>query len=628
MGGIAGIHHTKKEQTNGEPLVLKMLETLTHRACDSKVGYYKGNTVIGFRYHNSEDEKNVFACDVSKKLWVMMDGEIFDNSLKFKTEASIHHDAVKVLYAYQEKGEKFVDYLDGPFAIAIWDEKVQKLLLVRDRLGAKPLFYAHVQDTILFASEIKAILASGMCERRVNLRALNNFFSYTYLPNPETMFSAIQQVKPGHMLICKDGKIKEKRYWKFKYHIEEQERPENQYIDKFIDIFKRAVSKRLEKHPDAEAFLSGGLDTSGVVSMMYKLRNKPFKVFTAGFKEEAYNEINDAKIVADHFGLDHLTTIVRFDKNFPELLDKIVWHHDAPFADTSAIPSYYAAKFVKEHVETVMTGDFPDQLIGGSGHHVFALNREKHDPAWKRSLRNRQLNRLISSLPLTAGGSTFYDKVKRFLYRETFSLEEQRIIMNMPVPPNLKNCLYSEDLIAVNNSYDPLDIANNLYKEVENESLLNRLLYFDINSYAPDDLMIKVDRMCSAHGLNAISPFHDRELVEFIATIPPHMNIRGENRKYIMREALRPMLPAQTINKKKQGFAMPLSEWLVRNLSDYVRDVLFDSKTFNRGYFNKKFMRTMVENFLAGKTDYASGNETTIISLITLELWHRIFIDK
>jgi len=158
--------------------------------------------------------------------------------------------------------------------------------------------------------------------------------------------------------------------------------------------------------------------------------------------------------------------------------------------------------------------------------------------------------------------------------------------------------------------------------------LLDKLLYFDILSYAPDDLMVKVDRMTQAHGLNAISPFHDLELVEFIATVPPHMKIRGENRKYIMREALRPLLPEHTLNKKKQGFAMPIGVWLVRNLSDYVRDVLFDSRTLNRGYFNKKFMKQMVENFLAGKTDYASGNEATIICLITLELWHRIFIDK
>jgi asparagine synthase (glutamine-hydrolysing) len=214
------------------------------------------------------------------------------------------------------------------------------------------------------------------------------------------------------------------------------------------------------------------------------------------------------------------------------------------------------------------------------------------------------------------------------MYRETFSLEEQRILLGMPVPPLLKRCLCGPELLEVNEKYDPLNIAISLYREAGDVSLLDKLLYFDIHSYAPDDLMVKVDRMTAAHGLIAISPFHDRELVEFMATVPTHLKIRGNERKYIMREALRPLLPEQTLNKKKQGFAMPIGEWLMRNLSDYVRDVLLDARTLNRGYFNKKFMTRMVENFLAGKTDYASGSEATIISLITLELWHRVFMDR
>ena len=629
MGGIAGIHYLNTKSNHGRQVVLKILETLAHRDPLGSMECIGENTILGFRYCSTTDRNRVFASDISKKVWVVVDGEILDTSLGRITANSSNHDAIKVLNAYAEKSEDFLNHFDGSYSVAIWDEKEQKLLLVRDRVGSKPLFYTRVENTLLFASEIKAILASGLYEKSVNLQALNYFLSSGYVPNPHTMFDSIKQVKPGHILICKDGNIVEKPYWKFVYRDNEKDKSETYYKNKFLEIFEGSVSKRLKRHPDAGAFLSGGLDTSGVVAIMHKLKQTAFKVFTAGFEEEQYSEIAEAKLLADYFGLEHHTITVKFDNDFPSLLEKLVWNHDAPFADTSAIPSYYAAKLAKEYVDVVLTGDFPDQLIGGSGHHALALYREGHDPVWKRMLRNKKLNQLIARLPLRAGGNTLLDKIKRYIYRETFSLEEQRIVQNMPIPPLLKRCLYSPDLLEVNEEHDPLSIARSLYDEVPpNANLLDKLLYFDILSYAPDDLMVKVDRMTQAHGLTAISPFHDLEFVEFIATVPTHLKIKGNERKYIMREALRPLLLEQTLNKKKQGFAMPIGEWLINNLSDYVRDVLLDQRTLNRGYFNKKFMRKMVENFLDSKTDYASGSEAAIISLITLELWHRIFMDS
>jgi asparagine synthase (glutamine-hydrolysing) len=628
MGAIGGIHYLKTAPNSGVRSVFQMLESLGHRGPLKKVCCVQKDTVLGFRYHNLMDNDRVFASDDSRMLWVIMDGEIFRDTFNIEGSRVSNRDAARILYAYAKKGESFVTHFDGSFSIVIWDEKEQKLLIVRDRVGSKPLFYTRVENTLLFASEIKAILDSGLYKTTVNLRALNYFLSFGYFPNPHTMFDSLRQVKPGHMLICKDGNIVEKPYWKFTYKHDERDKPEKQYKKEFLAILETAASRRLSRYPEAGAFLSGGLDTSAVVSIMHKLMGTPFKVFTAGFEEERYNEIGDAKVVADYLGLDHHAVTIKFDSGFPVLLEKLVWQHDAPFADTSAIPSYYAAKLAKEYVDVVLTGDFPDQLIGGSGHHVDALYRKRHDLVWKRIFRNRMLNQLVTRVHWRAGGNTFFDKAKRFLYRETFSLEEQRIIANMPIPPLLKRRLYNPDLLKINEKSDPLSIAQSLYREVDDASLLDKLLYFDILSYAPDDLMVKVDRMTQAHGLTAISPFHDLELIEFIANLPTHLKIRGNEKKYIMREVVRPLLPEQTLNKKKQGFAMPIGEWLMKKLSDYVSDVLLDSRTLNRGYFDKKFIRKMVQNFLAGKTDYASGSEATIISLITLELWHRIFIDK
>lgn len=629
MGGIAGIQYLEFSlNMDKQMLVQRMLDTMKHRAPHCHVEVVEQGITLGVRYHQQKNSSRVIACDDTRNLWVILDGELFYPLNAHESKEKAISDAEIILQEYWQKGLEFLNQIDGSYSIAIWDGEQKRLLLARDRFGVKPLFYLKLSNIILFASEIKAILASKLYRKSVNLKALNNFLSYGYVPNPDTLFDSIQQVRPGHLLIYQDGKITEQAYWKFSYRQDKSNKPEAYYKEKFLDIFETAVSRRLKRHHDCGAFLSGGLDTSAVVAVMHKLKQVPFKVFTAGFEEERYNEISDAKLLADHMRLDHITTILRFNEDFPKLLEKIVWHHDAPFSDTSAIPSYFAAKLAKEHVNTVLTGDFPDQLLGGSEHHAKALAHLSSDPLAYRLLRNHNLNNLVTHLRWSAGSTTVVDKIKRLLYRETFPLEEQRIILNMPVPELLKRCLYSPDMLKLNSDHDPLSIARSLYKEVEGCAFLDRLLYFDIFSYAPDDLMVKVDRMTSAHGLNAISPFHDLDLVEFIATLPTDLKIKGTVRKYIMKEALKPLLPEYTLNKKKKGFDMPIAEWLTGKFPNYVRDILLDSKSLDRGYFNKKFMRKMVKNFLAGKTDYASGSGDAIISLITLELWHRVFIDN
>ncbi|MBU4445028.1 hypothetical protein KJ656_08115, partial [bacterium] len=510
MGGIAGIQYLESSlNMDKQMLVQKMLDTVKHRAPHCHVEAVEQGITLGVRYHQQEDRSRVMAHDGSRDLWVILDGEVFHSSNTHEYKEKAISDAQIILQQYQQRGLKFLNQIDGSYSISIWDGEQKRLLLARDRFGVKPLFYLKLSNIILFASEIKAILASQLYRKSVNLRALNNFLSYGYVPNPDTLFDSINQVRPGHMIICQDGKITEQAYWKFSYRQDKSNKPEAYYKEKFLDIFETAVSRRLKRHNDCGAFLSGGLDTSAVVAVMHKLKQVPFKVFTAGFEEERYNEISDAKIVADHMRLDHITTILRFNEDFPQLLEKIVWHHDAPFSDTSAIPSYFAAKLAKEHVNTVLTGDFPDQLIGGSGHQAKALERLSSDPVPYRLLRNHNLNNLVTCLRWSAGSTTVLDKIKRMLYRETFPLEEQRIILNMPIPELLKQRLYSPEMLRVNSEYNPLLVARSIYGDVKEYTLLDKLLYFDILSYAPDDLMVKVDRMTSAHGLNAISPFHD-----------------------------------------------------------------------------------------------------------------------
>ncbi|MBN1472540.1 MAG: asparagine synthase (glutamine-hydrolyzing) [Syntrophaceae bacterium] len=626
MSGISGLcsNGEKIKTDERKILVQKMLHEISHRAPDADICDCGDNTVFGIRYRNQSE---AIARDDEKGLTVIIDGWIYNSPLHGSDFSIGYTEAEIILKLYSQYGTGFLDKIDGSYAIAIWDARKKQLLLARDRLGYKPLFYNQSGSTILFASEIKSILTAGIYRKSVNLRAVNDFLSYGYVPNPETLFEGIIQVKPGHCITFKDNTLTEKAYWRFQYHHSDYPYNESEYLEKFIDLLKTAVARRLKRHSGCGSFLSGGLDTSAVVAVMHELLKSPFKVFTAGFEEEQYNETPDARIVADHLGLEHLSVTIKFQKDLHELLEKIVWHHDAPFADTSAVPSFFAAEFAKKHLPVVLTGDFPDQLIGGSGHQVAALTRQQSDSLIFRMLRNKFFNKIVSGFPLAAGGTNIFDRVKRMIYRETFPLEEQRILLNMPVPDLLKKWLYDPGFLQVHSNHNPIRIARSLYEEVKNYGLLDKILYFDTLSYAPDDLMVKVERMTMAHGLVAISPFHDREFVDFIAGIPADLKIRNGSTKYIMREAIRPLLPEETLNKKKKGFDMPIDVWLVKRSPDFVRDILLDSRSLGRSYFNKGRLNEMVGRFLAEKTDYASGSAGTIISMITLELWHRIFID-
>lgn len=628
MGAIAGIRYKKKDADgNLKEAIQSMLDAMKHRSPKYKIGMTNFGWAYGVRYSAFSTPINSIANDDQRDISVIIDGDIFNVVDGEKKDQTICNDAAIILELYKKYGESLSEKIDGSYAIAIWDGMLKKVVLIRDRVGSKPIFYEKQDEYIIFASEIKAILATRLSQKSIDLVALNNFLSYWYVPNPDTLFKSIKQVRPGHMLVVEDASIIEKPYWQFKYRKDTKDIGEHQYKERFLEIFGNAVKRRQSKYPDCGAFLSGGLDTSGVVAVMRKFRTSSFKVFTGGFKEEKYNEIGDAKVVADHLDLDHHSVIVKLEKDFPQLLEKIVWYHDAPFVDTSAIPSYFAAKLAKEHVDVVLTGDFPDQLMGGSGHHVSFMSRCQSDPFIYGLLRNKMFNYIVTRMPWSSGSTSTIDRLKRMIYRETFPLEEQRIIMNMPVPELLKRCLYSPEMKKINRENNPLNYARSLYREVDDYGLLDKLLYFDTLSYATDDLMVKVDRMTAAHGLIAVSPFHDLELIEFIAALPEQYKMKNFVGKYIMKEALRPMLPEYTLNKKKKGFDMPVEEWLVKNNGQYVKEILLDAKTLNRGYFNKTYLIKMVENFLKMKTDYASGNSATIISLITLELWHRLFID-
>ena len=623
MGAIYGIKYFDRHEDQGEFLLKKMGMALQHRGACSKNVNINSNCLLGVRAENDLCVQKKSASDNVTNVHVVMDGDIY----KCESRDPVHSqsDAQLVLKLYNQHGLKFVEIIDGNYAICIYEGHRDRLVLVRERVGVKPLYFLKLDHCIVFASEIKAILECREYNRSIDLQCLDRFLTYGYVTTPDTLFKSIYQVIPGYMLVLENGKVSEKKYWEFKYGPIDHE-SEDSIQEKFLDRLTTAVSRRLSKHPDAGAYLSGGLDSSSVVALMKKIEKKPFSVFTAGFREEKFDEISDAKIVADHLCLDHKTVLVDIE-DLPALIAKLVWHFDAPFLDTSAIPSYAAAKITREYVGTVFTGDLPDQLLGGSGHHAFWLNKKQKEFALKSLLRHKAMRRIVYRLICSAGTTSYYDKVKRRIYRETFSLEEQSVILRSHFPELLKRKIYTPSMRYETSQSGSMAMARKIFEEVQNEALINKILYYDVLSYARDDLMPKVERMTMAHGLTAVSPFHDVDLIEYVATLPISMKIREGNRKYVLRKSVESLLPIQTIQKRKQGFAIPIDEWLKGKLSVFVQDVLLDSKTLQRGYFEPIWIKKMVENYFKGKTDYATGGAYAIFALVTLELWHRIFLD-
>lgn len=628
MSGFAGICGAVNPD-GLEEMVHGMLDGIRHRGSLRKAFVHFTGVALGVG-HCREPEGERFAED--EDAVVVMDGDVLSGQDDWPNSENMN-DARRILGLYRRFGLDFPERINGSYAIAIYDKKSGRIALVRDRLGHKPFFYSFENNRLVFGSEIKALLSTGLLEKSIDEKSLIRFFAFGYIPNPDTLLQCVKQIPAGCSAVFSGNELNITRYWRFEYNKDTSQKDEQEWFSRFLDIFETAVSRCLAKYPKADAFLSGGLDTSAVVAMMHRIRRDPFKVFTAGFEEKAYNETGDAKIMAEHLGLEHFTTIVKPPEDFLGFLEKLVWHHDAPFFDTSAVPSFFAAELARRHCEVVLTGDFPDQLIGGAGQQEKTLRLQATEHPLKRHLRRPVINRLFYSFPISAPTTSFFDRVKRNLFHASFPVEMTVPILNQPVPTLLRRHLLSPRLAAVEHRNDPMDVPKKAFTDAGPVGLLDKLLFFNIRHYAQDDLMVKVDRMTAANGLLAITPFHDMDLVEFIATVPESLKIKQISperfvRKYIMKEAVRPMLAEHTLNKPKQGFAMPMADWLKHHLEHHARETILSDRALSRGYFNRANLKTMLDAFFAGRTDYATGSESTVIALLTLEIWHRLFLDN
>jgi asparagine synthase (glutamine-hydrolysing) len=627
MCGICGKINLSNELID-EGLLKKMTFCLSHRGPDDEGVFIKRNVGFGHRRLSIIDLSPHARQPMSNEdgtIWIVYNGEIYnfpelrEDLIKKGHLFRSRSDTETVLHLYEEFGVECLKYLRGMFAFAIWDETDQSLFLVRDRIGKKPLYYWHSSGTFSFASEIKSILQDSTFERIPDLTAIHHYLTYQDVPSPWTAFKNIKKLPPAHYLILKNGKVTIKRYWKLSY-LPKHTMTEDDLKKEILERLKEAVRMRLISDVPLGAFLSGGIDSSAVVAMMSEVMNKPVKTFSIGFKEDAYNELNYAGIVAEKFQTDHTEFVI--EPKAIDIIDKLIWHYNEPFADSSAIPTYYVSKLAREHVTVILNGDGGDENFAGYGRYI-----ANEISMWMHRVFPSSFAKLlvpfISLIPHGKTPNNFFWRLKRFLGEYIKSPEMRNAHWLCHFTSDMKRELYTDDFFRDVSPTDSFDLILDKYREAEASSFLDKTLYADVMMYLPDDLLVKVDVASMANSLEARSPFLDHEFMEFAAKIPSALKLRGKTTKFILKEALKGILPDKVLFREKMGFGVPLDYWFRNELKDMVYDVLLDKKTMSRGYFKKEAVGKILDEHLSNRWNWHNH----IWNLLMLELWHRMFID-
>jgi asparagine synthase (glutamine-hydrolysing) len=568
-------------------------------------------------------------CNENRSVWIVYNGEIYnfhdlrkeliDKGHLFKSNS----DTEVILHGYEEWGVDCLNRFRGMFVFALWDNNRKRLFMARDRLGEKPLVYFRQNGQFAFASEIKALLQIPRIKREVNAYAIHHYLTYQYIPSPGTIFQGIQKLPPGHYLLYdRKGNIKIECYWRLHFSSNAQMGVDPQEVsDRIRKELEESVRLRLISDVPLGAFLSGGVDSSLIVGIMAKLSEKPVKTFSIGFEEKEFDELSYARLVSNHFATEHHEFIVK--PNAIEILPKLVWHYNEPFADSSAIPTYYVAHMTKDYVKVVLTGDAGDENFAGYQRYLLSKwvasfiripEKLRKDllPNFLRAfsvfhLREEKLNRLSDLVEVLSNDQArnYAELIKVFNAKE-------------------KEDVYTEDFREKVEKIEPLDFLLKKFEDSGRENLLEQLLYVDINSYLPEDLLVKMDIATMANSLEARIPFLDHKFMELVAGIPSNLKLKGTTTKFILKKTISNFLPEVILRRKKMGFVVPVSRWFRNELRNYVYEILLDPRTINRGYFKKEGVERLLSDHVKLRYDHSAK----IWALLFLETWFRVFMDR
>jgi asparagine synthase (glutamine-hydrolysing) len=551
-------------------------------------------------------------------VWVVFNGEIYNfRELRAKLEAAGHRfytatDTEVIVHAYEEWGTDAIGRFDGMFGLAIWDRRTNSLLLARDRIGIKPLHYADVNGRLYFGSEIKSLLCAPDLPRDIDLAALDHYLSFLYTPPEGSMFRHVRKLPPGHLLKWCDGRIEVERYWQVPVG-ESFNGSDEDAVNGLRDVLAEAVRSHLVSDVPLGAFLSGGIDSSLVVGMMSQVSGARVKTFSIGFDEPRYDELEHARRVADHFGTDHHEFVVKPDA--VGILDRLIAHFDEPFADSSAIPTWYVSEMARRHVTVVLSGDGGDELFGGYDRylpHPRVAAFDRFSPRGARWLAAAA----ATTLPHGAKGKNFLRHVgrdDRGRYLDSirfFSADE-------------KPALLAPAIRAALTGSDPEAAAARRFERFGSLPWPGQMMRFDAETYLPEDVLTKVDRMSMAHSIESRVPLLDNNVIAFAASLPDAMKIRAGRRKHVLKEVAASLLPPEILNRPKQGFGVPLDVWFRGNLRELFADTLLSPASLQRGYFQQSFVRRLVDEHVTKKRDHT----LRLWQLVVFERWNRCYMD-
>jgi len=605
-----------------------MRDTLKHRGPDDAGTYLSSGVALGHRRLSILDltpEGRQPMANEDGSVQLVFNGEIYNFAehrlwlqerghwFRSRTDTEV------ILHLYEELGVGCLAKLKGMFAFAIWDQRRRALFLARDRLGKKPLFYRFDGKRFVFGSEPKAILACSGITGEVDLSAINHYVAFGYVPSPMSAFRGIQKLAPGHYLVFANGKIEVRRYWHL-YYLPKLIISEQEACEEIIRRLKQVVKLRMIADVPLGAFLSGGIDSSAIVAMMSELSSKPVKTFSIGFREPAYDETPYARIVAKQFGTEHHEFQV--EPNALAIIDRLVWHYGEPYADSSALPTYYLSKIAREYVTVALNGDAGDENFGG--YRRYSVNwfasQLSYAPAWLRKLTGRVISRVYQTV-----GSSQRSADRLRILGEVLSNDWRMGYARMAMQFDLahRTLLYSPEFLSTNRDALPEDLILHLYQQSATRNVVDSTLFVDANLYLPDDLLVKVDIASMAVSLEARSPMVDHEFMEFVARLPVRFKMSGTKRKIILKKALARILPIEVLTRPKKGFGVPLDHWFRGEMNDFIRDIVLSPRSLQRGYFDATYVRRLVEEHCCGVRSW----HEQMWNLLMLELWHREFID-
>ena len=627
MCGIVGFVRNDQKPVD-EQLLSRMCNAIRHRGPDEDGFYVNGSVGLAMRRLSIIDLKSgqqpIHNQDRSS--WIVFNGEIYNYlELREKLEKLGHtfytnSDTEAIVHAYDQFGADCPKHLRGMFAFAIWNERSQELFLARDRVGKKPLLYAHVNGNLIFGSEFSALLLHPDVSRDIQPEALDYYLSFMCIPAPLTAYKAIRKLEPGHWLRWRNGQIEEQRYWQpdftKKLDINEEEAGE-----RTVEILREAVRVRLMSEVPLGAFLSGGIDSSAVVALMAQESSERVKTFSIGFEEQDFSELHHARRIAEHVGADHHEFIVRPDA--VEVLPILVEHYGEPYADSSAVPTYYVARETRKHVTVALNGDGGDESFAGYERYIAMGLTEKYRrvPSF---LRESVIKETVNLIPSSATKRSRVKSAKRLLEAVSLPRVDRYTHWVSVFNEQTKQPLYSDFFREQTRAANPTGLLAEWFKRANGIGILDAMLLTDQMTYLPNDLLVKVDIATMAVSLEARSPFLDHHVIEFAASLPQDLKLRRLTSKYLLKKVLRKLLPSENLNRRKMGFGVPIGHWFRGKMQPFLREVVLSEKAMQRGLFKPEAVKQLIELHTRGERDYSHQ----LWTLLMLELWFNRFIDS